>query len=401
MLRPLLFAGVLALAACATTGPGPTPAESAPAAAPANTAATAPGPLEVSEFDFPDPDAVPAPPETDMPTNPVEGPIRIKAVGDIMLGTDYPEDRLPPDSGEAQLAAVKDLLKDADVTFGNLEGVLADGLDPVKVCKDATSCYLFRTPTRFAATLKDAGFDAMSLANNHARDFGEEGRESSKKALRASWIGQSGREAREDFPDGDIFKWATAGRSIALIAFAPNAGSHSLLDIESAVAKVRAQADERDLVIVSFHGGGEGADRTHVVKGMEEFRGEQRGDLIAFSHAVIDAGADLVIGHGPHVPRALELYKGRLIAYSLGNFATWYGISINGVASYAPVLAVTLDEKGAFVTGHIHSNLQSRDKGVQPDPERRAYKLMRKMSAQDFPANGLKFESDGDFAPKR
>jgi hypothetical protein len=116
---------------------------------------------------------------------------------------------------------------------------------------------------------------------------------------------------------------------------------------------------------------------------------------------VIDAGADLVIGHGPHVPRALELYKGRLIAYSLGNFATWYGISINGVAGLAPVLAVTLDEEGKLVEGHIHSNTQDRQKGVQPDPERRAYKLMRKLSAQDFPANGLVFEADGDFRPKR
>lgn len=396
-MRFLSLALALALAGCATHPPTATPTGDAGAAAAAAPSAR----IEITEFDFPDPSEVEAPPATEMPTNPVEGNIRIKAVGDIMLGNDYPEDRLPPDNGQAQLAAVKDLLKDADVTFGNLEGALADGLPPTKVCNDPKSCYLFRTPTRFAETLKDAGFDAMSLANNHSRDFGEEGRDSSKKALREAWIGQSGRDTSDARPEGDILKWSTAGRSIALIAFAPNPGNHSLLDIEGAVAKVKTLAAEKDLVIVSFHGGGEGADRTHVVKGMEEFRGEQRGDLIAFSHAVIDAGADLVIGHGPHVPRALELYKGRLIAYSLGNFATWYGISINGAAGLAPVLAVTLDEEGKLVEGHIHSNIQHRQKGVQPDPERRAYKLMRKLSAQDFPANGLVFEADGDFRPKR
>ena len=394
-MRLLTLAIAMALAGCAT----PTLAPDAGPTPPPAVAAS--GLLIVDDFDFPDPSEVEAPPEAAVPTNPVEGKIRIKAVGDIMLGTDYPEDRLPPDNGEAQLAAVKDLLKDADVTFGNLEGALADGLPPTKVCNDKASCYLFRTPTRFAETLKAAGFDVMSLANNHARDFGEEGRDSSKKALREAWIGQSGRDTSEARPEGDILKWNTAGRSIALIAFAPNPGNHALLDIAGAVAKVRTLADERDLVIVSFHGGGEGADRTRVVKGMEEFRGEQRGDLVAFSHAVIDAGADLVIGHGPHVPRALELYKGRLIAYSLGNFATWYGISINGTAGLAPVLAVTLDEEGKLVEGHIHSNTQDRRNGVQPDPERRAYKLMRKLSMQDFPAGGLQFESDGDFRPKR
>lgn len=397
-MRALALAALLALAGCATKQTQPDAAP--PAGAPATTASAA-TPIAEAAFEFPDPDQVEAPPETEVPTNPVEGNIRIKAVGDIMLGTDYPEDRLPPDSGQAQLAAVKDLLNDADLTIGNLEGVLADGLPPVKVCKDPKSCYLFRTPTRFAETLKDAGFDIMSLANNHSRDFGEEGRDSSKKALREAWIGQSGRDTSEARPEGDILKFGKVGRSIGFIAFAPNPGNHPLLDIPAAVAKVKELAADRDLVIVSFHGGGEGADRTHVVKGMEEFRGEQRGDLIKFSHAMIDAGADLVIGHGPHVPRALELYKGRLIAYSLGNFATWYGISINGISGYAPVLAVTLDEEGKLVEGHIHSNRQSRDKGVQPDPERRAYKLMRKLSAQDFPANGLKFESDGDFRPKR
>ena len=166
-MRLLTLAIAMALAGCATPTLAPDAGPTPPPAAPAS------GLLIVDDFDFPDPSEVEAPPEALMPTNPVEGKIRIKAVGDIMLGTDYPEDRLPPDNGEAQLAAVKDLLKDADVTFGNLEGALADGLPPTKVCNDKASCYLFRTPTRFAETLKAAGFDVMSLANNHARDFGE------------------------------------------------------------------------------------------------------------------------------------------------------------------------------------------------------------------------------------
>ena len=321
-------------------------------------------------------------------------PLRIKAVGDVMLGTDYPTDRLPADDGRAQLARVRDLLRDADITFGNLEGALADGLPPVKVCQDMSVCYLFRSPTRYAATLADAGFDVVSLANNHARDFGEEGRASSMAALDAVGIAHSGRE-------GDVASWTVDGTRIALIAFAPNTGSHQINDIAEAKAQVRRLRADHDLVLVSFHGGAEGADKTHVVKKMERFRGEARGDLVRFAHAVIEAGADLVIGHGPHVPRALELHQGRLIAYSLGNFATFYGISINGVTGLAPVLEVELARDGRFLSGRIHSNAQSRPEGVIPDPQQRAYALVRKLTLQDFAGGGLRFEDDGSFAPGR
>jgi len=121
---------------------------------------------------------------------------------------------------------------------------------------------------------------------------------------------------------------------------------------------------------------------------------------VRFSHAVVDAGADLVIGHGPHVPRALELYKGRLIAYSLGNFDTWFGVSINGTNGFAPVLEAGLDEHGVFVAGRIHSNVQQRPEGVVPDPEQRAYRLMRELTMQDFSGGALQFGDDGRFAPR-
>jgi hypothetical protein len=332
------------------------------------------------------------------PTEPAAGadlrPLRIKAVGDLMLGTDYPTDRLPADNGREQLSRVRDLLRDADLTFGNVEGALADGLPPVKVCQDMAVCYLFRSPTRYARTLADAGFDAVSLANNHARDFGEDGRSSSMAALDAVGIRHSGR-------DGTVASWTVEGTRVALIAFAPNTGSTPLNDLAGAAAKVRELVAAHDLVIVSFHGGGEGADRTRVVKVMEEYRGEQRGDLVGFAHAVIDAGADLVIGHGPHVPRALERYRDRLIAYSLGNFATYYGISIAGVTGYAPVLEVELARDGRFIAGRIHSNVQERPTGVIPDPQQRDFKLIRELTQLDFGGGGLEFSDDGGVAPIR
>lgn len=344
--------------------------------------------IQRSDALLPDPARLP------LPAPPAFVPLRIAMVGDLMLGTDYPTDRLPADDGRAQLATARPLLRAADIGFGNLEGALADGLPPVKTCNDPAACYLFRSPTRMALALADAGFDVMSLANNHARDFGEAGRDASMQALAAVGIHHSGRE-------GDVASWTVAGRRVALIAFAPNPGAHSLLDIAGAVTRVAGLAATHDLVLVSFHGGGEGAERMRVVKGMEVYRGEQRGDLIAFAHAVIDAGADLVIGHGPHVPRALELYRERLVVYSLGNFATFYGISIAGDTGVAPLVEATLDGEGRFTAGHIHSFRQSRPEGVLPDASRRALTLMRDLTRLDFAGGGLRFEDDGRFAPER
>jgi hypothetical protein len=365
---------VFALAACATKPPVAEPPVGG-ASAPTPSSGITRGVLDIPEvFELP------------LPVEP--RPLTIAMVGDLMLGTDYPEDRLPADDGLGQLTAARDLLRGADIAFGNVEGALADGLPPVKTCKDPAACYLFRSPTRMAATFADSGFDVMSLANNHARDFGEAGRDASMAALDAQGIRHSGRE-------GDVASWIVENQRVALIAFAPNPGAHSLLDIPVAAAKVMELSLSHDLVLVSFHGGGEGADRMRVVEGMETYRGEARGDLRRFTRAVIDAGADLVIGHGPHVPRGLELYQGRLIIYSLGNFATYFGIGISGDTGVAPLVEATLAPDGAFVEGRIHSFRQVRPDGVRLDKTKRALRLMRELTAVDFSGGRLAFDDEG------
>lgn len=320
--------------------------------------------------------------------------LRIRAVGDIMLGTDFPQDRLPPNNGRDLLAPVVHWLRDADLTFGNVEGVLMDGGEPEKFCDNPSLCYLFRSPSRYAFTLRDAGFDVVSLANNHARDFGEAGRSASMAVLDAAGIAHTGRF-------GDIASLVVEGHRVAVVGFAPNIGSWSLLDVEGAAHLVAGLDVGHDIVIVSFHGGAEGADALHVPQGMETYYGEQRGDLRKFSRAVIDAGADLVIGHGPHVPRGLELYNGRLIAYSLGNFATHWGISVSGDKGLAPVLEAVIDEDGRLVKGTLLSAVQRRPNGVFPDASQGALKLMRELTQQDFDGGELRFDGAGFFPVMR
>ncbi len=320
-------------------------------------------------------------------------PITIAAVGDIMLGTDFPANRLPDDD-RSILTEVAALLATAELTFGNLEGTLLDGGKPAKQCQNPSLCYLFRTPTRYVAHLVAAGFDMLSLANNHARDFGEEGRSESMRVLDEAGIAHSGRE-------GDVAVVEVDGRHVAMIAFAPNIGAHSINDIVLAASLVSALEKQYGLVIVSFHGGAEGIDAMHVTPGMETYYGEDRGDVMAFSRAVIDAGADLVIGHGPHVPRGLEIYRDRLIAYSLGNFATHYGISVAGIKGLAPILFATLAHDGRFISGRIVSTRQIRPRGPVPDPKHEAFELMKKLSLEDFGPDAPLFGPAGQLFPPR
>ena len=360
---------LLALTACTTTPPEP----EQPAADTQTVIGVAP--------------AITEPPPAPAPDTSVLR-ISIAAVGDMMLGTDFPENHLPDDDGVGFLAAVTPALSSADVAFGNLEGVLVDGGEPAKKCKNPGACYLFRSPTRYAQHFRDAGFDVLSLANNHARDFGEEGRTSTMRALDAVGIHHSGRE-------GDFASFEAAGLSVAVLAYAVTKESNMLLDYELAESTVAGFATTHDLVVVSFHAGAEGVDARNLPFAEEEYYGEPRGDVVLFARRMVDAGADLVIGHGPHVVRAAERYKDRLIAYSLGNFATYYGISVTGIKGIAPILIATLDGEGRFLEGEVVSTIQLRPDGPTIDPRQRALALMRGLTAEDFPDSGLRFHSDG------
>ena len=318
--------------------------------------------------------------------------IDIAAVGDIMIGTNYPDDRLPDDDGARFLATVEPVLSSADITIGNLEGVILAGGTPAKSCARPESCFLFRSPPHYAGYLRDAGFDVISLANNHARDFGEHGRSATMLTLEAYSIRHSGRR-------GDIASWQYGPHSIAFIAFSPTRLSYLLNDIPVAEQQVALLAENHDIVIVSFHGGAEGQDATTLPFEEEFYLGETRGEVVRFAHRVIDAGADLVLGHGPHVPRAMELYDERLIAYSLGNFATYFGVSVNGTAGWAPVLLATITPDGKFLGGRIRSAIQQRPAGPRWDPGNNAFELIRELTEESFGREMFSFEDDGGFSP--
>jgi capsule synthesis protein PGA_cap len=321
--------------------------------------------------------------------------ICIAAVGDIMLGSSYPDkSKLPPDSAKDSFKPALKYLAGSDIIFGNLEGTLLDSGMPSTRKKKLEKAYLFRMPTCYGKVFKQAGFNLLSVANNHITDFGEKGCISTTKTLDSCGIHYAGLESCP------VSIFEKNGLKYGFCAFAPNAHTVSLLQTEHVGHIIRKLKKQCDIVIVSFHGGAEGAAYEHVPHTMESFMGAKRGDVEAFAHIVINSGADVVLGNGPHVSRAMEYYKGRLIAYSLGNFCTYKSVSVAGVCGMAPLLKIYLNRKGEFLRANIISFRQTHETGLETDTLNRAAKRIRILTKTDFPESGLVISNRGEVVPK-
>jgi poly-gamma-glutamate capsule biosynthesis protein CapA/YwtB (metallophosphatase superfamily) len=328
--------------------------------------------------------------EDPLPTPPV---ITVAAVGDIMMGTDYPMSKLPKKDGRFLFEEAKGFLRKADIVFGNLEGPLYDGDAPAKKVKDVTGAYFFRTPPRYVENLVDAGFSVVSLANNHAGDFGDKGMSSTKKILAAAGIKYSSKA-------GEVAEFEIHGLKLGLAAFSFGPPPRSIIYPEQALEEIDLLSKKYDLLILSIHGGKEGGTALRTANEFEYFLDEPRGNLIQFAHEAIERGADLILVHGPHVPRAVEIYQDRLIAYSLGNFCTYRGMSLDKEKGYAPLLWVELGRDGEFTRGKIFSFIQVPPGAPKRDEKERAWALIKKLSEEDFPETSPFFGESGTILPR-
>lgn len=313
--------------------------------------------------------------------------VSIIGVGDIMLGTNFPNaSYLPPNNGKHLMKAVHHILTNADVTFGNLEGTILNKGSTVKNCQ---KCYSFRMPEKLAQNLVTAGFDVLSLANNHIHDFGQKGINNTLKVLNKKGIYAAG------VVNQPSVTFTKNGVTYGLAAFAPNKGTIQITQIAGAKKIVRQLAKTSDIVIVSFHGGAEGIANQHVPRKTEYYYKENRGNVYRFAHAVINAGADIVFGHGPHVTRAVEVYKNRFIAYSLGNFCTYGRFNLKGAKGFAPIIKVKVKKDGHFVSARIYPIKQEGRGIVKIDPNKKAIKKIRYLTKKDFPKLRITINKNG------
>ncbi|MEZ4937265.1 MAG: CapA family protein [Crocinitomicaceae bacterium] len=313
----------------------------------------------------------------------------VVGVGDMMLGTNFPNESYLPPSNVKLLDPVKKYLQNADCTFGNLEGTVLDKGGDVKHCSNPSICYAFRMPVKYVDEVKEAGFDLISVANNHVGDFGESGRTSTTQVLKEKGFCFAGLLSRP---------WDTLtinGLKYGLVAFSPNTGTVRINNYPEAVRIVKELDKMCDVVVVSFHGGAEGSKHQHMPKQTEIFYGENRGNVYEFAHLMIDNGADLVFGHGPHVTRAIDIYKDRFITYSMGNFCTYHRFNLSGVSGMAPIYDIEIKNDGTFVKGRVISTRQYGEGGPVVDSQKNALRLVKELTASDVPE--LKLKWDGEY----
>ncbi len=323
--------------------------------------------------------------------------ITLIGVGDIMLGTNYPvsPNYLPPHNDcSSLLAPVADILKDADVTFGNNEGTYSDKPQYAKPCGSSNNCYRFSMPEKYVNCLVNAGFDVVSIANNHSGDLGSYGRKNTVKVLSEAGLHFAGLVTHPT----DTF--TINGIKYGFCAFAPNEGTCQITDYDLVKRTVQDLKKECQIVIVSFHGGAEGSKHEHLTRKTEYFLGQNRGNVYKFAHTAVDAGADIVFGQGPHVTRAIEVYKKRFIAYSLGNFCTYRRFNLRGVNGIAPIVKVYVNNKGEFLKGKITAVYQDKMTGTKLDPDNRIIKRMQELQEQDIPEAVIKITDKGDIIYK-
>jgi poly-gamma-glutamate capsule biosynthesis protein CapA/YwtB (metallophosphatase superfamily) len=332
--------------------------------------------------------AAAAPPPPPPRQGPTDETVTIAAVGDIAMGRDG---GLPPGGPETLFAQVSDQLR-GDVVLGNLEQALTDAGSSKCGSKGRENCFAFRTPPEYAEALEGAGFTILNLANNHSYDYGQAGMDDTVAALEGARLAHTGLV-------GDAPRVRKQPVRVIVLGFGFNATGESILDIPHARGVVRKAARWADVVIVTFHGGAEGKEEGHVPRGMETFFGEERGNLRTFSHAVVDAGADLVVGHGPHVLRGMEWYRDRLIAYSLGNFAGNKTFKTTGPGGVSGVLRVTLRGDGAWVKGTLVPTALVEDGMAVPDPAEAAHGVVRRLSRQDFGERAIQVSPVGELSP--
>jgi len=358
---------------------------------------------------------IPAPQPPPPPPKPMS--LKLALVGDINLGTTTLPDGVPPDSGRGLLDAARPALT-GDLVVGNFEGVLADtgtsdkcerlrAAEPPKrhrrhaaqaadTVEIRPGCYAFRTPTALAPRLVEAGFTHLNLANNHANDYGPAGRESTERLLDSLGLrlyGPLGRIVIDTVRRGDSV--ATVG----LIGFATYPYAYDLLDIQRSAQVVDSIRPLVDLLIVTFHGGAEGVRAQRVPEAAESLGREPRGDLRRWARAVIDAGADAVVGHGPHVLRGVEFYRGHPIVYSMGNFVTYRGFNLDGPLGITGVLQLEFAPDRRLVRARLVPMTQAPRAGPAPDPSGAALELVRQLSAEDFGPTAADIGPQGDITP--
>ncbi|KKR61712.1 hypothetical protein A2643_03560 [Candidatus Nomurabacteria bacterium RIFCSPHIGHO2_01_FULL_39_220] len=305
--------------------------------------------------------------------------ISIGFVGDIIPGISAPTNIFSDVKAHTELP---------DIMIGNFEGV-ATSNTYLKCKQSSKNCFSFNGNSNFLNLLSDASFDVLNVANNHFNDYGQIGQEETLKQIKETGIQASGIKDEIIYLKKNEIK-------IGIVGFSTYSYTSNMNNAEKVQELVNTADQNSDLVIVIFHGGGEGVKYGHTPDETEWYLGENRGDVRSFAHNAIDAGADLVLGSGPHVLRGIEWYNDKLIAYSLGNFASANRISTAESLKTSAMLEITLDKNGSLASGKITS-FEIDGNGIpHPDLNNTAISIITDLSKSDFGEQEVILNSGGE-----
>lgn len=334
-------------------------------------------------------------PDSDNNTNEDNSPekiITIKAVGDIIPGTNFPSHKLPKYPDQLLPQTVRAYLTRADIVFGNFESNLTNHPYSSKNINNAQT-FAFRSPPSYAKLFANAGFNIFNIANNHTMDFGQIGFQDTVRNLHSVGIKTLGHKNQILYVEHQKVK-------IAMIGFTTYNLYNSVHDLNTAKSLVQQAQKNADIVIVSMQVGAEGTQAMHVKNKTEYFYGENRGNSVQFARTMIDTGADLVLGHGPHVPRAIERYKGKIIAYSLGNFIGYKTLSTTAQKAYSMILEMKLNSQGELISSKVIPIHIDKQGIPQLDHYFRTVGLLKYLNNHDFPQGNITFNQRGEIIDK-
>lgn len=345
-------------------------------------------------------------PDEGQPASIDSGVVRVCAGGDVTLGTNLdttwakkaskrlrrPVALYP--SPDSLLAPLRPLLHDADIVLINVEGAIGEGSAKSKCGPRSRACYAFRMPPPAAAALRALSLAPVvgNVANNHANDAGPKGVIQTRERLTSAGVYVTGADSEPTLVATRL------GDTVAILGFGTS-GVPDARDLDAVARWVARAAERYRRLIVTMHLGGEGVDAQRTADTTERLFDADRGNPLRFARTAVDAGASLVIGHGPHVIRGIEWRSHSLIAYSLGNLITYGPFSFREPNNRAGILCASLDSLGRPSDVILRPTRQRPPGLVAADPSRRSVTLADSLSLLDFPLTGAEFRLDGSIVP--
>jgi hypothetical protein len=303
-----------------------------------------------------------------MDTLPAESFV-VTGVGDMVFSGDHALNTRSLQAMVSHLTGVTPDLSQPNFIFGNLEGPITALTETSKPSIPGVS-YAFRFPVATAKLLQSSGFHAVTLANNHSLDYGDAGLTDTLSHLSQQGIVGSG-HLRGQF---ELFTFNAVKIALVSVGFYPM--QNSIKELEAMTELIASAKRAADVVIVAMHAGAEGEAHIELPDGPETFLGEARGDSRAFARVAIAAGADAIVGYGPHVLRAAECIAGRPVFYSIGNFLGIGGLSTQGLTGVAAIAQLAFDVNKKLLGSRLVPIRFDSNKFPQIDPAGKAIALM-------------------------